>query len=281
MNSGLFRLSHRVFQNLLLRRSSSPKPKISPHTATSFLSMLLVRRNKVAAGLLTAMVCLVSTWAIQANPSFQQVGNTLVMSNGNVRLEYNLKVGTTDFYWNNTRKLTGFYSGVGLSSGYIKGINYTSWSYAVTSSNQVVVTAVGTGLPVMKQTFTLNQMDSFLVRLDVLGSNLSAYWMGPVVVDATGGVDLGVANDNRALYVPFDNDHFVRYNAGTINRSDTSYEVGAFYDNVTRNGLVVGSVTHATPEKSAGVYFYGHEQQVKPDERFWRRIFAFGCDVAR
>ena len=122
------------------------------------------------------------------------------MSNGNVRLEYNLSAGTTDFYWNNARKLAGFYSGVGLNSGYFKGINYSSWSYAVTSSNQVVVTAVGTGLPVMKQSFTLDHTDSFLVRLDVLGSNLSAYWMGPIVVDATGGVDLGVANDNRALY---------------------------------------------------------------------------------
>lgn len=231
------------------------------------LQLIWVRRNKVAmcslstvrnrtvAGWLAAMIFLVSTWTLQANPSFQQVGNTLVMSNGNVRLEYNLNAGTTDFYWNNARKLTGFYSGVGLNSGYIKGISYSSWSYSITSSNQVVVTAVGAGLPVMKQSFTLDQADSFLVRLDVLGSNLSVYWIGPIVVDATGGVDLGVANDNRALYVPFDNDHFVRYNAGTINRSDTSYEVGAFYDNVTRNGLVVGSVTHDTWK--SGIYFYG------------------------
>ena len=39
-----------------------------------------------------------SAWA---TPSFQQVGSTLVMSNGNVRLEYNLNAGTTDFYWAN------------------------------------------------------------------------------------------------------------------------------------------------------------------------------------
>jgi hypothetical protein len=210
--------------------------------------------------LLAAMACLISVWTLQANPSFQQVGNILMMSNGNVRLEYNLSAGTTDFYWKNARKLTGFYSGVGLSSGYIKGISYSSWSYVVTSSNQAVVTAVGADLPVMKQYFTLDQADSFLVRLDVVGVNLSVYWMGPVVVDATGGVDLGVTNDNRALYVPFDNDHFVRYNAGTINRSDTSYEVGAFYDNVTRNGLVVGSVTHDTWK--SGVYFYGADNKL-------------------
>jgi hypothetical protein len=246
----------------MVRRSFNNVPQV-----LKVLKLVCLRRNKVTmwflaaprgqivAGLLAAIVCLFSTGTLRANASFRQVGNLLVMSNGNVRLEYNLNAGTTDFYWNNARKLAGFYSGVGLSSGYIKGISYSSWSYSAIGSNQVVVTSAGAGLPVMKQYFTLDQTDSFLVRLDVVGVNLSVYWIGPVVVDATGGVDLGVANDNRSLSVPFDNDHFVRYNAGTINRSDTSYEVGAFYDNITRNGLVVGSVTHDTWK--SGIYFYG------------------------
>jgi hypothetical protein len=216
---------------------------------------LAVFRGRIVAGVLWVAACLLSTGTLQANPSFQQIGSVLVMSNGNVRLEYNLSAGTTDFYWKNARKLTGFYSGVSLSSGYIKGINYSSWTYTTVGSNQAVVTATSAGLPIMKQYFTLDQTDSFLVRVDVAGVNLSVNWIGPVVVDATGGVDLGVANDNRALYVPFDNDHFFRYNAGTINRSDTSYEVGAFYDNVTRNGLVVGAVTHDAWK--SGVYFNG------------------------
>src|SRR6516162_1729585 len=166
------------------------------------------------------------------------------MSNGNVRLEYHLNSGTTDFFWNNSRKISGFYSGVTLNTGYIKGTNYVSWSYSVSCSNQVVVTATGNGHPTMKQYFTLDQNDSFLVRVEVSGSNLRANWMGPVVVDAFGGVDLGVSYDNRALVVPFDNDGFVRYNSMPINSSATSYEAAAFFDNITRNGLVVGSVTH-------------------------------------
>ncbi len=193
-----------------------------------------------------------SAWA---TPSFQQVGSTLVMSNGNVRLEYNLNAGTTDFYWQNSKKISAFYSGVGLSSGYIEGIGYSSWSYAVVSNDQAVITATGSGLPTMKQYFTLDQTNSFLVRVDVTGANLSANWMGPVVVDSTGGVNLGITNDNRALYVPFDNDGFVSYNAMPLNSSSTSYEVGAFYDNTSRNGLVVGSVTHGTWK--SGVYFNG------------------------
>ena len=81
--------------------------------------------------------------AAGAVPSFQQVGSTLVMSNGNVRLEYNLNAGTMDFYWQNSKKISAFYSGVGLSSGYIEGIGYSSWGYSVVSSNQAVVIATG------------------------------------------------------------------------------------------------------------------------------------------
>ena len=177
------------------------------------------------------------------------------MSNGNVRLEYDLSAGSTDFYWKNSKKLSAFYSGIDFNTGYIKAINYTAWSYSLSGTNQAVITATGNGFPAMKQYFTLDKTDSFLVRVEAVGTNLSANWMGPVVVDMTGGVDLGVTNDNRALYVPFDNDGFVRYNAMSINSSSVSYEVGAFYDNVTRNGLVVGSVTHDVWK--SGVYFYG------------------------
>ena len=73
---------------------------------------------------------------VQASPSFQQVGNTLVMSNGDVVLNYNLNAGTTDFYWKNSKKISAFYSGVTLSTGYIKGTNYGSWSYASSAATR-------------------------------------------------------------------------------------------------------------------------------------------------
>jgi len=217
-------------------------------------------RKQIIIGLLSALIILFLSKSVQATPSFQQVGNTLVMSNADVTLDYNLNAGTVDFYWQNSKKISAFYSGVTLSTGYIKSVNYSSWSYAVSSSNQVVVTATGNGLPTMKQYFTLDQNDSFLVRVDVSGSNLKANWMGPVVVDSTGWVDIGIVNDNRALVVPFDNDASRSYNAMPMNNTDTSSEVGAFYDNTSRNGLVVGSVTHDVWK--SGVYFYGQNNKL-------------------
>jgi hypothetical protein len=220
----------------------------------------LKKSKRIVVKLMVIFICALPLQSIEANPSFQKVGSTLIMSNGNVSLQYNLNAGTTDFYWKNSKKISAFYSGIGLNTGYIKGISYSSWSYATTGSNQVEVTSTGSGLPMMKQYFTLDQDDSFLVRVDVLGSNLKANWMGPVVVDGTGGVNLGITNDNRALVVPFDNDGFVRYNAMPMNNSGTSYEIGAFYDNTTRNGLVVGSVTHDTWK--TGIFFAGANNQL-------------------
>jgi hypothetical protein len=198
---------------------------------------------------------MLSSTAAGAVPSFQQVGNVLVMSNGDVTLDYNLTAGTTAFQWQNSQKISAFYAGVGLSGGYVTGNNFSNRTWSVVSSNEVAVLSHAAGLPDMTQYFTLDQNDSFLTSVSMSGTNVSANWMGPVVVSTTGGVDIGAYNDDRALVVPFDNDGFVTYNATNINASGVSYEVSAFYDNTTRNGLVVGSVTHDTWK--SGVWFNG------------------------
>ncbi len=198
--------------------------------------------------------------ATAATPIFQQTGSVLVMSNANVRVEYNLATGTADFFWQNAKKISAFYGGVTLSTGFVASTNYNSRSWAMTGTNQVVVINTGSSLPVMKQYFTFDQSDSFLARVDMAGTGLSANWMSPLIMNTTGGVDIGSYNDNRALFVPFDNDHFVSYNSEGMNGSDTGNETGAFYDNTTRNGLVVGSVTHDTWK--TGVYWSGSNNKL-------------------
>src|ERR1700722_18866371 len=117
-----------------------------------------------------------------AAPTFQQVGNTLTMSNVDVVLKYNLAAGTTDFYWKNSKKIAAFYSGIAFNTGYVTGISYSAWTYTLIGTNEAVVAATGAGLPTMKQYFILDQPDSFLVRVEATGSNLSANWMVPVIV---------------------------------------------------------------------------------------------------
>ncbi|HZI30732.1 MAG TPA: carbohydrate-binding protein, partial [Candidatus Binatia bacterium] len=183
-----------------------------------------------------------------------QTGNLLQITNGNVRLEYDLGTGRANFYWQNSLKIAGFYAGISFDT-YITDTIYTNRAWTVTN-NEVIVTSTNGGLPTMKQVFIFDQADSFLTRVDAVGRALQSRWMGPLVMDTTGGVDIGSYNDNRALIVPFDNDSFTfSYNAMPINNTAMSYEASAFYDNTTRNGLVVGSVTHDTWK--TGVYFQG------------------------
>jgi len=200
-----------------------------------------------------------------------QVGHWLKMTNANVRLEYDLSTGRANFYWQDALKLAGFYSGVGLTS-YITGTLYSNRTWLVTN-NEVDVTLTGSGLPTMKQVFILDRDNSFLTRLEVYGAGLQSRCMGPVVMDTTGGVDIGSYNDDRALIVPFDNDSWTfAYNALPINSTGTSYEVSAFYDNTTRNGLVVGSVTHDTWK--TGVHFQGSNNRL-------RVLNVFGGETSR
>ena len=69
-----------------------------------------------------------------------QVGNLLKMTNGNVRLEYDLSTGRADFYWQNSRKIAGFYAGVGLYSGdvltnYVNNVAHTDVDFPRVSSH--------------------------------------------------------------------------------------------------------------------------------------------------
>ena len=188
-----------------------------------------------------------------------QSGNLLEVTNGNVRLEYNLNTGRANFYWQNALKIAGFYAGADLQS-YITDTVYTNrtWTFV---SNRVEITSMRGDLPNMKQIFIFDQDGSFLTRMELSGSGLQSRWMSPLVMDQTGGVDIGSYDDNRALIVPFDNDSFTfSYNALPINNTSSSYEVSAFYDNRSRNGLVVGSVTHDTWK--TGVYFQGSNNRL-------------------
>lgn len=67
--------------------------------------------------------------------------------------------------------------------------------------------------------------------------------MAPVNVDRMSG--LLPAGDNRALFMPFDNDKWIRYQSHVLDFDTlTSYEVTAVFNNEGRSGLVVGSVEH-------------------------------------
>ncbi len=85
-----------------------------------------------------------------------------------------------------------------------------------------------------------------LVDLDVVSDRpLSSRRISPVVVAAGGGAHFALKTRPTVLFVPNDNDMWVHYNE-TIDpaKDPDSYEVTAIFDNASRKGMVLGSVTH-------------------------------------
>ena len=139
---------------------------------------------------------------------------TVTMTNGNVTVAYDLSAGIATFSYGALPKVIGFYAGVQLTS-YITSKDYPTRSCAA-SGDRVVITNSGGGLPTMEQIFVFGGSEHFLTQVTVTGTNLSSNWMGPVVVDSSGSVDIGSDSDARVLWVPFDNDSFVNYNAAPL-----------------------------------------------------------------
>ncbi|MCR5755952.1 MAG: hypothetical protein K6G30_14220 [Acetatifactor sp.] len=84
----------------------------------------------------------------------------------------------------------------------------------------------------------------FLVQLELEGADfIRSNYMSPL--SAHGDVfSLRNALSPRLLYVPYDNDKWIRYKAQELQECGISYEVTAVYDDVSRNGYVIGSISH-------------------------------------
>jgi alpha-galactosidase len=122
------------------------------------------------------------------------------------------------------------------------------------------------GLPTMEQVFYVYPgHDYFFTELYLKGAGLKSNYMCPMVSNE---VNINAKGDNRILFVPFDNDTFIRYNAKSLTTDieNTSSEVGAVYENQSRRGLILGSVEHMVWK--TGIFGKGKSDQLK-ELRIW------------
>ncbi|MFD2871520.1 alpha-galactosidase [Mucilaginibacter ximonensis] len=129
----------------------------------------------------------------------------------------------------------------------------------------LTLTSVKAGAPVMKQLFYcyLNR-DFVITELEIDGAHLSSNYMAPVVANRG---NLYADTDLRTLFVPFDNDTFIKYQSKILGpHVNTSAELGVIYDNASRKGLVVGSLQHDTWK--SGVTSAGHGGEISRLEMF-------------
>lgn len=100
----------------------------------------------------------------------------------------------------------------------------------------------GNGLPQMQQVFyTYADRDYFITNIAFSGVSLKTNYMSPV----NGQFAAVQGGDVRSLFVPFDNDTFISYNAKPFgNNNGVSSEVGTVFSDQSREGIVAGSVEH-------------------------------------
>ncbi|WP_158797590.1 alpha-galactosidase [Pedobacter sp. L105] len=162
---------------------------------------------------------------------------------------YSLKSGTMDVIIHQKAILYQLYGVVKTGGKTISSKDYTLRTYKqipitdhLGKGIKHIVTLSGAGLPEMRQVFyTYPGRVYFFAEIELRGNNLSTNYMAPLV-----GQFMSVGNEARTLFVPFDNDTFISYDAkpfaGTM--VNTSSEVGTVYDNKSRAGIVTGSVEH-------------------------------------
>ncbi|MDR0506693.1 MAG: alpha-galactosidase [Dysgonamonadaceae bacterium] len=102
------------------------------------------------------------------------------------------------------------------------------------------------GFPDLIQSFYVYPDKDYVLTDFVLTdkSGVESNYMAPLNVDNMPSVLAG-NGDCRALFIPFDNDKWIRYRSHTLDFTKLeSYEVTAIFNNDDRRGLVIGSVEH-------------------------------------
>lgn len=75
------------------------------------------------------------------------------------------------------------------------------------------------------------------------GSTTSSNYVLPLKSTTTSSV-MPAGKKNRMLFVPWDNDGFIRYASNTLRSTVNSYAVTAIYNTDTRGGLICGALDH-------------------------------------
>lgn len=98
---------------------------------------------------------------------------------------------------------------------------------------------------IVRQIFRLSTQSRYLqLQLELEGRDMiSSNYICPLYIQGQ-VFPLPGAKTPRLLYVPYDNDKWIRYKAQEMQTCGTSYEVTAVYDDDSRNGYIIGAVTH-------------------------------------
>ncbi|ANS74346.1 carbohydrate-binding protein [Paenibacillus yonginensis] len=198
------------------------------------------------------------------------------VSSSSYDVVYNTHTGLSQYNWGGRTVATGLYSMIDTGNQ-LSSKDYNSHMFSkqeivpfrdtVGKGIRLTVHNKKQGAPTLDQIYTIYEKGPYLLTQTVAKQSkpLATNYIAPVVMEAKGGIDIGSYGDNRVLVAPFDNDAWSRYqsksmNTNLNNHNFVSSELTAVFDNTSRSGLVLGSVTHDTWK--TGIYWSGSDNKL-------------------
>ncbi len=195
---------------------------------------------------------------------------TVSFANADTEVIYDMASGKADFYSGGVLRVSGIESAVKLEGEeYNRSVKSSDYSYRRLETEDLndgygegtkyTVVSYGVGLPVMKQNYYVyDGLEYILTSVEVESSDtMSSNFLAPIAAMGDGAVNIGDIDDGRALFVPYDNDNWVRYRGDEIDGQHISFWVTSLYDNTSRNAVVTGSVDHDTFKTGTSAYSHG------------------------
>lgn len=175
------------------------------------------------------------------------------VQSGRWEVSYDDSTAAVDVYKDGTLLFDNLYATYRDSSTIVSSKDYSRRAFDVKSVDNHLgkgicysVEYTDDNMPMLVQSFYLYPEKDYLLTDITLQADteVATNYMAAINIDTFPAV-LEPCACNRMLFVPFDNDCWIRY---ASHRPDfatlTSYEVTALFNNSTRHGVVVGSVEH-------------------------------------
>jgi hypothetical protein len=207
-----------------------------------------------------------------ATTTYTDTPTQTTIINGSLTIVYCKTNGLATFSLGGTNRLQNMYSTFTAGASSYASKTYPSHTF---STNNIVVLQDGfgsgkritfvnsqSGWPTLRQNFYIyDNKPWFLTDINVTNTSaVSCNYMCPIRCDSQ-AVNINASINKYMAVVPFDNDSFVSYNGQSVTSAgwgNTSYEAMALYDNDSRNGMVIGSISHDTWKTAAWCWGYGY-----------------------
>ncbi len=206
------------------------------------------------------------TKSSESKTRYKSLG-TRNFDNGTVSIKYNMENGTGDFYCGDTLRVKGIEAVAKLEGDDTNtAVKSSDYSYRTVSKEDVedgygkgtlyTVTSYEPGLPIMRQRYWLyNGLEYIITNMEIESDkSISSNFLAPITAMGSGIVNIGEIDDGRTLFVPYDNDGWVRYRGDEINGRHISYWATSLYDNTSRASIVTGSIDHDTFKTGTSEY---------------------------